>query len=854
MPLLRLLFLIFLAILSAIGYGEYLINMVGMVALGGFAPSVWNDVTVATFMVISAISIFRWDVAEKNKKVIGAVSVFIVVFYATCRALHNEFIISTYICDVVKYADITFALAVALWIRLLIKENKEPLAKQEDSEILTDSLEEEDVLFRKGEANALVERLMKSRNSETAIGISVTGSWGIGKTFFLRLLEKKLLEEEQTVFYFNPWNCNENEVVLSFFDELENHIQGDKLATSIHGYANLLSKGDSSLWRAVDGFVNGNSLSDRYERLKNLMAHNNRQVFVLMDDCDRLDKAELKKAVGLIRNVANLTNLVFIAAFDEVKAKRVLGDDDSDSYLNKMFNLNHPLLPLSNDEILDYIIPRIKKRFKNDDDYTERNKEVNRRFDETHDNIKIGESSEYDYYRGISLNTYLPTFREVKRYLNQTVNDYGQIKEVTENINFCKEDFVLLELIKYKAINLYLTLRDRPMEVLYAERKMGWNSPNFRVKEENKGEYLYPVLERLFSEHQDNPFGLSSLIYYRCYFSKILPKSIITKAEFAHLYEGGVDYEPILEKWIKEGKKNFLSYLYSKEHSMYDADVMEILSHYIYVVCDNCKTGNTFDLMSRGINGNDISYRHSYEVIRQVVKENPIIWEICFQHMGDLGDGENDKKLEEFVRDTEYKLELIALYLQEVSILSDSDGGYSVSRYYFYQLWNDYTSIENYDALQTDNVIQILRDCLLPNVTEKIVIPLIVSNPKLWLGRTIVRLSDGKKKYLLLDDMAIRALFETYDGAKSVLQSIKEANPASVALIDEYVSLLTYYIVHRKVMKASDLKETNFSHLSQLDKQIYAVQPFSAAVRDIPTEFWEGKTYRKYEHDEFYFA
>lgn len=273
------------------------------------------------------------------------------------------------------------------------------------------------------------------------------------------------------------------------------------------------------------------------------------------------------------------------------------------------------------------------------------------------------------------------------------------------------------------------------------------------------------------------------------------------------------------------------------------------------IVCDNLHTGNTFSLFQRGWIGNEKEYRHSYEAIKTVVAENPIIWEMCFQSVGDLTNEENEDRLYEYVKKSEYKLELIAIYLQEIRGLDHSDGTYMDAHRLFLQLWNDYLGSSNeYDAHKTDNIIQILLDCLLPEVTEEVVKPLLEKNLKHWIGRTVTKLSDGDNKYLFLDNTSILALFETYDNALKILKPLKETKDADRALTDEYLYMLTYFFSHRDHVRAVDLEEEKFPLLSQLPQQLFAVKPFSAAAREVPSEFWEGKTYRKYERAEYYFA
>jgi len=206
------------------------------------------------------------------------------------------------------------------------------------------------------------------------------------------------------------------------------------------------------------------------------------------------------------------------------------------------------------------------------------------------------------------------------------------------------------------------------------------------------------------------------------------------------------------------------------------------------------------------------------------------------------------------VKSSKYILELIAIFLQEIRCLDSSDGGYIEAQGLFLQLCNGYIGSSNeYDAHKTDNIIQILIDCLLPEATTEIVKPLLQKNVKHWIGRTVVKMSAEKSKYLFLDNTSLCALFETYDNAQKILKSMK-VNEEERSLINEYLRILTYFYSHRNHVKESDLQENKFPILSQLPRQLIAVKPFSAVAKEIPSKFWDGKTYRKYERAEYYSA
>jgi hypothetical protein len=68
--------------------------------------------------------------------------------------------------------------------------------------------------------------IVEDSNFTTPFCIGIFGKWGSGKTSFMHLLEKKLLESDSTPYiipaWFNPWRYEKEEhlIIPSFF---ENH-------------------------------------------------------------------------------------------------------------------------------------------------------------------------------------------------------------------------------------------------------------------------------------------------------------------------------------------------------------------------------------------------------------------------------------------------------------------------------------------------------------------------------------------------------------------------------------------------------------------------------------------------------
>ena len=225
--------------------------------------------------------------------------------------------------------------------------------------------------------SVLAEKLLATNIDEHSFAVGVTGEWGVGKTTFLDTLKEEIKNKADIV-EFNPWLCRTpQQVTHDFFNSLREQLSPiySILSNSIKEYAKLLNNItiSSNQTFAMDMIIPAKEES-LYEKKKNLsdkFAQLSRPVIVFIDDIDRLEREEVFEVLRLIRNTADMSNIIYVAAYDKEYVTCVLNEKnikDAHSYLEKIFNVEVHL-----PKIEDYFIWEDLKAEINKQDCTEKN-------------------------------------------------------------------------------------------------------------------------------------------------------------------------------------------------------------------------------------------------------------------------------------------------------------------------------------------------------------------------------------------------------------------------------------------------------------------------------------------------
>lgn len=202
--------------------------------------------------------------------------------------------------------------------------------------------------------------------AQESLVLGLYGSWGQGKSSVLKLLrselEKSPVHVAAIVVPFNPWyHSSEAGLLFSLFGTIAEELGSAPLlpdaarkavargfrafgkvagpvATMIAPHGGGLLVGPAA--QAAADLLSGGQANLEKERkkvaeslleLKTESTYPTR-VIVLIDDLDRLDDSEVRAMLKLVKAVADLPNISYVLAVDDIRVRQVLASEHSDSY------------------------------------------------------------------------------------------------------------------------------------------------------------------------------------------------------------------------------------------------------------------------------------------------------------------------------------------------------------------------------------------------------------------------------------------------------------------------------------------------------------------------------------------
>ena len=193
-------------------------------------------------------------------------------------------------------------------------------------------------------ASHILDKLIATNTRKHSYALGVTGSWGSGKTTFLEVLKSHAKGKAEIV-TFNPWMCRTPEqVTLDFFASLRHQLSPSyRISKSIKDYARALNGISLTPFLGLNlniHAVQGDSLFVKKKKLSDKLAELPKSVIVFIDDLDRLEREEVFEVLRLIRNTADLSNLIYVVAYDKAYVRQVLEQKNIGNalaYLEKIF-------------------------------------------------------------------------------------------------------------------------------------------------------------------------------------------------------------------------------------------------------------------------------------------------------------------------------------------------------------------------------------------------------------------------------------------------------------------------------------------------------------------------------------
>lgn len=408
----------------------------------------------------------------------------------------------------------------------------------------------------KNYAGKIVERLLVTDIKGEAFALGVTGEWGVGKTTFLGVM-KDTIKDNAEIVDFNPWMCSSPEQVIDDFFASLCHKLSPKYSTlskSIKEYAQYLKGVSLSPHSGMSlNFllpVKQESISARKDKLSKKFAKLPRPVVVVIDDIDRLEQDEVFEVLRLIRNTADLNNVLYMVAYDKDYVTCVLEKKhikDASAYLEKIFPVEVHLPKVEEHLVWNTLFEEIKAQSSVGEDFAEK---LSKRFEP--DDKKL-------------ILTVLDNYRRAKRfarlymlnmaYLNQ--NARGELKLV---------DVFWLELLQMYDKKTYDVLADEPGVLLYSDGE------KYRIKDgilktisqsdnsKYEGEAFWKeetphILEKLFGHYiKTIRQSICFTENYEKYFTLSVSPFRLSIKEMNSLFEKDVKPEALVDKWVNDGK------------------------------------------------------------------------------------------------------------------------------------------------------------------------------------------------------------------------------------------------------------------------------------------------------------
>lgn len=828
--------------------------------LSRIQPSRFNDVTALLLAILGCATAATLpsrlsETGNKWGRVISSGLLFVLLVESLD---FNEFFIHLSTWPWFRYSDsIILALLSFCVVSWLIASNvKVQLKTNEDGDscLLYDDTDEADFLNRGERLKHICKFLRENKgNAKCATGVAITGGWGAGKSWVLEHVKKHMEQEEEICIDFKPWVYGETDITRQFYLTLERELKSQNYKVKELKDAVLEMDNDklSGMGRATLSLLGvvtkSQGRSNAIDKVKKRLLEYNRQIYVFIDDCDRLAREELLQVLSLIRNTGDFPLVTYLMAFDEQVVRKSLKDEDGIQYVAKMFNLTEVLPPVTNDTIAHYLMDSIWLM------------------------LGVNEMNENPFAR-IPIAKYLPTVREAKKYLNLLRADYAHLKERIDKYLFYTEDFFLLELLKYKYPNLYFELRVNPKKYLRYERD-GWNSPVGLPNEnafDDKDDQL-ALMKALFRKmdvfsDKDSVVGVANREYFQLYFDEKTTKRYVDGNEFMDSVKNGTLYQRVGE-WIDDGCSGVIELLCTVYAFVSRRQLFLSMVEYIWHQCENSKAENTVSKLTYGYDTKE--YKHGYKSISALIAETPQIKLLTFQHLPEPGESiSKENNLEKLIDDSNRTMELMGIWLNALRHTQQKDYPYEEIMHYVDLLWNKLISELPNDAMSTLNVIDIWADCTSEDTFERMILPLIKAHPQRWLGATVTTIKHEEKKYYLLKSRGTHAIFGSRARISGILPQIigsardedKDYVVAYANLVDRLDAILdneeVYSVVGRMEVLMEGIETASLPALADgimigLDLSI----PIEAAFNQLrDTPFWKGDDLRiRRESPQFYF-
>ena len=404
-------------------------------------------------------------------------------------------------------------------------------------------------------AGEIVERLLVTDIKEQSFALGVSGAWGVGKTSFLDVLKEEIGDRAEVV-EFNPWMCSSPEqVTRDFFASLRHQLAPNHstLSQSIKEYAkyvNNVTFVHSALSAEMMLPIKQESLFERKKALSQKFARLPRPVVVIIDDIDRLERDEVFEVLRLIRNTADLSNVIYLVAYDKEYVTCVLEETnikDSSAYLEKIFPVEVHLPKVEDHMVWKTLKAEIAAQNPMEVEFPN---ELFKRFDANDKELIL---------------KILDTYRRAKRFARIYMLNVSYVyQQARGELKWL--DMFWLELLQLYDKKTYDTLSEDPGLLLFRneERFFIRDGITCPVTQKDKNKYEGKpfwkeespnILEKLFGRYvKTNRLSICFAENYDKFFTMSVSRFRLSVQEANQLFADGINADEQVAKWVDEGK------------------------------------------------------------------------------------------------------------------------------------------------------------------------------------------------------------------------------------------------------------------------------------------------------------
>ncbi len=548
-----------------------------------------------TILILFLSIYFYSSRLEKQLKIspfILSIIVLIIILLANYRISYNEYLTPIYFntCNNwFKYLDalflIPFIIIGAYYINYNSEDNNE--SKCNKCEKLKDKcICKKDILNTKSKVEYFLNTIESDFNF-----YGIVGKWGVGKTFFLKLLKIKLKDDDQNnvIIEFSPWKFNTTDLMIQdFSNKIENELVNKRLikkndyrkfSKEFIGSINTIK---FSLVEFSTSFNTASNSDEQYQKINNALKNSDHKFYVLIDDLDRLQNDEIYKVLMFLRNVFNFDNLIFIAAYDKdylAKSLDNLNIPNSRNYLEKIFQSEFFLYPLTIDECRYFLKDLLENKLKNSDD-----KQKIEELFSTNALVFTYKTEIFYPFR---------VYRNIIHFVNEFENYYQQLKE---EVDF--ESLFYLTILKYfyKEVydeiyinrNYYFAL-DSSFGELRSNRSFfnqneKDNTPfikkyidSLQISEQDK-ECIDSIINKLFTQtHQKGIKSIASSNTFDKYITGFIPNTVISEKDFKNIINQNGKIEKLDKAFYPSFITFFRRHYFNEQEKIISIDIIFFL-------------------------------------------------------------------------------------------------------------------------------------------------------------------------------------------------------------------------------------------------------------------------------------